>query len=70
MPQGQVELAQSEAADLKECLEMALQEKAELENKVKTFSKHTKIQKSYQPMLIFLVLYFGIRVSFLIRLRH
>ena len=65
-----MELAQSEAADLKECLEMALQEKAELENKVKTFSKHTKIQKSYQPMLSFLVLYFGIRVSFLFRLRH
>ena len=35
-----MELAQSEAADLKECLEMALQEKAELENKVETFSKH------------------------------
>ena len=32
-----MELAQSEAADLKECLEMALHEKAELENKVKTF---------------------------------
>ena len=29
-----MELAQSEAEDLKECLEMALQEKEELENKV------------------------------------
>ena len=53
LSQGQMELAQSEAADLKECLEMALQEKAEFENKVKTFFKAHDNIKYNNPCHVF-----------------